>query len=185
MIDEEYPSVGVHPFLPSLRQRAELVGGLLAVRRLLGDGVGHRAGAPRPRVHPRRGLHVVVDEEHPAVGRHLHGPARGQPLRRVARERRPVLVLLRLHLAATLAATLAQSLAATLALTTRLLGLVLITGPAARHAAGPVVNRLKTNAVIYTQQFKHRFRDRINGQAFPKLKKIEASASDYTAHKTP
>lgn len=71
VINEEYAPVGVDALLPSLGQGAEVVFWRPSLTR-------HRAGSSGTRINPGGFPFVMIDEEHPAVRRYLHAPARRQ-----------------------------------------------------------------------------------------------------------
>lgn len=80
MIDEEDPPIRMDTLLPTFRQRTQIVVGFSTLQRSC-ELIRHRTSPAGPRIHPRGGPLVVIDEEDPTVRRHLYRPALRQPFR--------------------------------------------------------------------------------------------------------
>lgn len=73
VVNKENSPIRMHPLLPSLRQRPQVVVGSLVDHRSRGL-VRHGASPTRPGVHPRRCPLIVINEEQPAIGSSLDAP---------------------------------------------------------------------------------------------------------------
>lgn len=73
MIYVEYTSIGVHPLLPALGQRSQIIFHASGL-------VWHWAGPSVSGIYPGGTTGSMIDEECPAIGSHLHGPAGRQCL---------------------------------------------------------------------------------------------------------
>ena len=75
VVNKEDPAVSVDSLLPTLRQGSKIIL-VPPVRNIALAGEG--GGAAVPGIHPGGLLGDVVDKEDPAIGSHLHRPARGK-----------------------------------------------------------------------------------------------------------